>query len=179
MSNTYLSEGNQIVFKEKFKDILMDFIADYDENKWSNDDIYEKYSNKLLEEFNITVADLEAKLAESKEICISLEGLRKSEAEKKDIAMKRVAELKQQLAEKEKEYNQLEILHYKDIEAIESCSKEIYKTKYRNGILESQHQDKISFCIEKLEKVLNFVDGRTYLAQYIKEQIEELKKEIK
>lgn len=74
------------------------------------------------------IADLEAKLAESEsevdryknwhddvvernkqlkqeltENIILLEGLRKFEEEKKDIAMKRVYELKQQLAEKEKE----------------------------------------------------------------------------
>lgn len=47
------------------------------------------------------VADLETNLAEMKESCVLLEGLRKSEEEKKDIAMKRVSELKQQLADTE------------------------------------------------------------------------------
>ena len=85
------------------------------------------------------IADLEAKLAESEseadryknwhddvvernkqlkqeltENIILLEGLRKFEEEKKDIAMKRVYELKQQLAEKEKEIDKLEdkLHHY-------------------------------------------------------------------
>lgn len=70
----------------------------------------------------------------------------------------RVRNLEQQLAEKEEQ-----------IKDLTECNQ--YLQIYRN-------KDKISFCIEKLEKVLNFVDGRTYLAQYIKEQIEELKKGV-
>ena len=63
--------------------------------------------NEFIRNMVNKIADLEAKLAESNASCILLEGLRNSEAEKKDIAMKRVSELKQQLAEKEKEVEDL------------------------------------------------------------------------
>lgn len=33
--------------KEAIKNLLMDFMADYDPNKWSNDDVYEKYAEKI------------------------------------------------------------------------------------------------------------------------------------
>lgn len=110
------------------------------------------------------ISDLEAKLAEKDKALDALDKIREMVSEDSKLNYRRYLDtlakneqLEQQLAEKEKEYNQLEILHYKDIEAIESCSKEIYKTKYRNGILESQHQDKISFCIEQLEKAKEFL----------------------
>ena len=85
---------------------------------------------------------LEAKLAESNASCILLEGLRNSEAEKKDIAMKRVSELKQQLEEKEEEIKKLTLLYFGDenTETILTTNKMI------------QHI-KISFAVEQLEKV--------------------------
>ena len=88
------------------------------------------------------IAELEAKLAESNASCILLEGLRNYEAEKKDIAMKRVSELKQQLEEKEEEIKKLTLLYFGDenTETILTTNKMI------------QHI-KISFAVEQLEKV--------------------------
>ena len=61
MSDTYLSEGSQIVLKEEFRNILVDF-----ENAYfgTDTDVFEDYSNKLLELFNRVIADLETKLAD-------------------------------------------------------------------------------------------------------------------
>ena len=33
--------------KKAIKNLLIDFITDYDPNKWSNDDVYEKYAEKI------------------------------------------------------------------------------------------------------------------------------------
>lgn len=63
--------------KEAIKNILIAFICDYDPNKWSNDDVYDKYAEKIdkvrsmgeiiaVTELTKKVADLEAKLAEQK-----------------------------------------------------------------------------------------------------------------
>lgn len=125
-------------------DFVEDFTsAELDEHCVSNDFVYVKecqnnlgdlnpaWKNSEIVELGI-VADLEVKLAESKESCILLEGLRKSEAEKKDIAMKRVSELKQQLAEVKN-----------------SCD---YYMNRANDLL-IKNQDKISFALEQLEKV--------------------------
>lgn len=113
------------------------------------------------------IADLEEKLAEMKESCVLLEGLRKSEEEKKDIAMKRISELKQQLAEKDKEFNWL---HQKFAKYVK------------------KEQDKISFCIEQLVNIQKYIsDNAVYIEEecfgreineFIDNQIKELKKEI-
>ena len=105
--------------KEAIKNLLMDFMADYDPNKWSNDDVYEKYAEKIdkvrsmgeiiaFTELTKKFKDLEAKLAESeksKEINIK-------ERDKICLEMatdynKQILELKQQLAEKEKELQEV------------------------------------------------------------------------
>ena len=60
--------------KEAIKNLLMDFMADYDPNKWSNDDVYEKYAEKIdnvrsmgeiiaFTELTKKVKDLEHRLA--------------------------------------------------------------------------------------------------------------------
>ena len=198
--------------KEEIKSILIDLICDYDPKRWSNEDVYCKYADLLYDKIensnaelkekylNIShidlirkIADLEAKLAESKESCILLESLRKSEAEKKDIAVKRVTELKQQLAEKDKE------LHYKTAECekwkadYENCSElEKMMTKERQYCLDNWRaswQDKISFCIEKLVDIQKHISDNPVGAEqecfgreineFIDNQIEELKKEMK
>lgn len=82
--------------------------------------------------------------------------------------------LKNELAEKEKSLTDALIEQEKEYDR--QLEKQA-KIHYRH--LKEARQDKISFCVEKLEKVLNLVDRRTYVAQYLKDQIEELKKEIK
>ena len=60
--------------KEAIKNLLIDFVADYDPNKWSNDDVYEKYAEKIdnvrsmgeiiaFTELTKKVKDLERRLA--------------------------------------------------------------------------------------------------------------------
>lgn len=92
--------------------------------------------------------------------------------------------LRQQLAEKEKEIEELNhklnveqpclLMNYQDM---------VEKLKVR---IEQDNQDKISFCIEKLEKVKqNFLSNVTFgiegfeVLRTIENQIEELKKEMK
>ena len=115
------------------------------------------------------IADLEAKLAESEKEADKYWGFFNQEA-------KECSQLKQQLAEKEKE-----------IKELTECNQ--YLQIYRN-------QDKISFCIEKIEKVKEDVKNvhiedtqydcycyqettRDKCVKIIDNQIEELKKEIK
>ena len=110
-----------------------------------------KVPNSYFGEQSNQISDLEAKLAESEESCMLLEGLRKSEAEKKDIAMKRVAELKQQLAEKDEEIESLKI----DIEAKDFNINTLMEQRKRHQ--KFYNQDKISFAVEQLEKVADTI----------------------
>lgn len=131
-------------------------------------------SYKLFKKIeNLIVADLESKLAESKESCILLEGLRKSEAEKKDIAMKRVYELKQQLKDKEKE-----------IEKLKTTNDRLYKKnqKLTNKIVEDNIKYYKKGAVAELEKakrdIINLVVwDLTYedVLGVIDQQIKELK----
>ena len=73
---------------------------------------------------------------------------------------KQIYQLKQQLAEKDKEIETQMMLFEKECQ-------EYYKSgKYKRD-----------FAIQELEKVKNFVDGRTYCANYIKKRIKDLKGE--
>ena len=61
--------------KEEIKDLLLDFTVEYDPVSWSNEKVYDKFTEIFYQKF----ADLEAKLAESekkynelKEICSRL-----------------------------------------------------------------------------------------------------------
>ena len=97
------------------------------------------------------IADLEAKLAESEKKAysrghsqrdianeIKLNALREDVANKK----KRIVELKQQLAEKEKEIS--EVLAKQSITCLNT--------------IEKAYQDKISFAVEQLEKTRKLID---------------------
>ena len=121
----------------------------------------EKLQNKI--------ADLEAKLAESEKLKENYDILRCQHKRLGEFC----DELNQQLAEKESE---LAIFKKRDIDNQKQLERQMNIHKH---YLIKKDQDKISFALEKLEKVLNLVDGRTYVAQYIKDQIEELKKEMK
>ena len=166
-----------------------------------NINIWFKSPNEQTVDFYIElqkhITDLEAKLAESKESCILLEGLRKSEAEKKDIAMKRVVELKQQLAEKEKEIEELK-QRLKDTIKIYSDDfvekdKELKELRFQarnifplvENLEEKIYQDKISFAVEQLEKARSLLFDAPYefdseewcwIEHQISNQIAELKK---
>lgn len=73
-------------------------------------------------------------------------------------------QLKQQLAEKDKEIERLNTIKNNAIE----CA-DLFKVA-----LSVRQKD---LAIQELEKVKNFVDGRTYCANYIKKRIKELKGE--
>lgn len=141
---------------------------------------YEAIVN-LLNQQNKQIADLEAKLAESEsELEKQKEKYDKlyecyKKTSNEDLQDKyRLAEeneeLKQQLAEKEKE-----ILDVKN-----------WWSYQYNGEIERHHQDKISLCIEKLTDVRSFVSDATEIKEpdytkvcnYIEKQIEELKKGV-
>ena len=146
-----------------------------------------KEGDDFISELTNKITDLEAKLAEmqnEKDELISKYRYWKGEC----------AELKQQLAEKENTITTLiedsktskELLK-KEIEELKA-QRHIYLTRSVDECnkitmleLELQHkdQDKISFCIEQLEKVKLFNRQRAYnympLTNYIDNQIKQLK----
>lgn len=69
-------------------------------------------------------------------------------------------QIKQELEEKDKEIEE-------KMMSFEKRCQEYYKS----------NEFKRDFAIQELEKVKNFVDGRTYCANYIKKRIKELKGE--
>lgn len=107
------------------------------------------------------LADLEAKLAERKEFCISQT---QSLLDINNALIEENNELKQQLAEKDKE------LKYKTAECekwkadYQNCSRlEKSMSKEHQYCLDNwraSEQDKISFAVEQLEKVKEFVEKR-------------------
>lgn len=157
--------------KEAIKNLLVDFMADYDSNCWSNDDVYEKYAEKInkvrtmdeiivFTELTKKVKDLEAKLAESEEkyeefkqviskctgelppnvaFDIANDDIRYqiicNLTDRNQEHRNTIKELKQQLAEKEKSHKWT---------VCKLCEQEM-------------NQDKISFAVEKLEKVKELV----------------------
>ena len=165
--------------KEAIKNLLMDFMADYDPNKWSNDDVYEKYAEKIdkvrsmgeiiaFTELAKKFKDIEAKLTQAK--------MNESfEKETKDNAFKFIEELKQQLAEKEKEYKfklkEMDNEYKKEFKTFEEDCKHLYKTETKKAI-------------DELEKVIKFMKTRDKdgffpeqmsIAEFIDQQIKELK----
>lgn len=97
--------------KEIFKNILLSFMCDA--NKWSNDDVYDKYAILLKQMF----ANLEAKVENTARLKMLLEierSLRKQEHKELEKARhdksrykKAIGKLKQKLAKKENEFNWL------------------------------------------------------------------------
>lgn len=135
--------------KYEIKSLLLDFIVEYDPMNWSNEKVYDKFTEIFYQKF----ADLEAKLAQSK--------MSESfEKEKKDNAFKLIEELKQQLAEQKrvcdwldnvlKEYAKQEELLSKKLKSLGvDCIEDLGKT---------YNQDKSLFCIEKLEQVKKLIE---------------------
>ena len=128
-------------------------------------------------------------------------------------ALDKIADLEARLAEKEKAYQELlNSIKIKDLSNINfiqvnddivrfSKSGVLYEYNQKENkvykIIDQAHQDKISFCIEQLEKVKNKFNGKrpiddlanevglelgytaTQIQKYIDNQIEELKKDMK
>ena len=133
--------------KEEIKNLLIEFVCEYDFTSWSNDKVYEKFSDLICKRF----ADLEAKLAE------------KDSAEQSTY--QNVLELTRMCTEKDKQIEQLKewtdgtiIAKWTDAEnKIKKLEDELTGRKklcdLRYNQLKQQHQDKISFAVEQLEKV--------------------------
>ena len=83
-------------------------------------------------------------------------------------------QLKQKLEEKDKEIERLKNLFELNNEVVINQGKEIFDLRVQ--VLQ-QKQNQIQEAITELEKVKNFVDGRTYCADYINKRIQELKGE--
>ena len=135
--------------------------------------------SKLLKELKDKISDLEAKLVESekkyedrKQFCI---GEIRSQMEIINNLLEENEQLKQQLAEKGAEIKQLNnrIL----FSQLQTPKEQILNILGSQCIQYNPNQDKISFCIEKLEKVKGSVqafDG-IELIGFIDNQIKELK----
>ena len=137
-------------------------------------ELYE-IKNKEHEE-DRRVADLEAKLADKEsehELLINqfeeeTEKLRKQIKQESDARKRFVEEvkkLKQQLAEKEKEIEKSQLMLDKILTEIHTnCYSGLNIVKFKEmvindlgGIVNSYNQDKISFAVERLEKVKEFL----------------------
>lgn len=159
--------GNDITFMTPLKDIKV-MIWGYELCKGAEWKDFLDVVNKLGEE----KADLEAKLAERKEFCISQT---QSLLDINNALIEENAELKQQLAEKDKEIESLRSSAY-----IEMLHKEKLELK-----VATHNKDKISFAVEQLEKLkieLHYLHTDRYLKlidEAIDNQIEELKREMK
>lgn len=86
----------------------------------------------------------------------------------------KIKELKQQLAEKDKEIERLKNLFELNNEVVINQGKEMFDLRVQ--VLQ-QKQNQTQLAIQELEKVKNFVDGRTYCADYINKRIQDLKGE--
>ena len=175
--------------KEAIKNLLIDFMADYDPNKWSNDDVYEKYAEKIdkVRSMGEIIAFTElAKKFKNLEAKLTLAKMNESfEKEKKDNAFKFIEELKQQLAEKEKEIKSLRTRQFIDMTEKEMLELKIAThnqdlKKIRDIFNQSHNQT----AIEVLEKVKEYADidyrkhcyiNAVELDKYIDKQIKELK----
>ena len=78
-----------------------------------------------------------------------------------DWRKREIDQLKQQLGEKDKE---IEMLKH---------TLNLYNLRHKGSVLPNVKQ----LAIQELEKVKNFVDGRTYCADYINKRIQDLKGE--
>ena len=145
--------------KEEIKELLRGLFIDYDTHRWSNDGVYEKYTELLYK----PIADLEAKLAESEEkkesyrlqndehhlqllqfySRLSVEAFGADIHEK---ALETLMIMKEQLAEKEKEIAYLT----KQVKKFNNEAQKYFEDAYCNDF---HNQDKISFALEQLEQI--------------------------
>ena len=108
----------------------------------------------------------------------------------KDNQQTEITQLKQQLAEKQKTIDEInkefvQAIHdWKTLCAEKDKEIEDWKQKtqtFLNRVNEQNYEiannNPKQLAIQELEKVKNFVDGRTYCANYIKKRIKELKGE--
>ena len=128
--------------KEEIKNLLVDFICEYDMTSWSNGKVYEKFSDLIFKQ----ITDLEAKLAESKKKIKGFVEFSDKKQHENYEQFCEIMQLKQQLAEKEK--------------LLEINERILRGTKLVKQELE---QEKISFAVEKLQEAKRlFEEKYTY-----------------
>lgn len=162
----FIKEGGRVCFKSDNAEL----------NGWDIQSLVDCLNGK-----EIKIADLEAKLAESKETINNLE--QQCLICNKDTENE---QLKQQLAEKDKEIEELkEQRHIYLKRSVEECNK-ITSLEFE---LQHEHQDKISFAVEKLVNIQKYItDNAVFVEEecfgreineFIDNQIKEIKKEMK
>jgi uncharacterized FlaG/YvyC family protein len=140
-----------------------------------NINIWFKSLNQQTVDFYIElqkhIADLEAKLAESEEEIRIVREQNGRVIEKLDLIVRSNQGLEQQLAEKEKEAQEIYEMYNQE--------------RKKNWLYNRKNQDKIAFAVEQLEKVKEHIssglafdiDVQMWFEEYIDNQIAELKKE--
>lgn len=111
-----------------------------------------------------TIANLKQQLAEAEEYIENDEVTKREYYQKTDEI----------IAKKDKEIKRLKNLFKLNNEVVINQGKEIFDLRVQ--VLQ-QKQNQKQLAIQELEKVKNFVDGRTYCADYINKRIQELKGE--
>ena len=135
------------------------------------------YIKEKFKEKDQQITDLEAKLPESNESHHkNIVELTKMATEKD----RKIEELKQQLADKDKEIKKLtKSFAYKNNEDLTTTINGVKFTTEQIIALQqvgySAEYDKNQIAITELEKARKYVDGRTYLAQYLDERVKQLK----
>lgn len=111
-----------------------------------------------LEECHKVIADLEAKLAEKDKTIDALQEINKSLGQTCNNDLKEIERLKEELAEKECELKQLNTRIL--VSQLQAPEEQRLKIIGSSCCQYNPNQDKISFCIEKLEKVKEEIDKR-------------------
>lgn len=127
--------------KEEIKNLLIEFVCEYDFTSWSNDKVYEKFSDLIYKQ----ISDLEAKLAKNKKWLASNEGFLENQ------------KLKQQLADAEEHIDNLEVQLREQYQLVDEKDKQIKKLNKRIENQVNNSYKIIQNCkelqIEQLEKV--------------------------
>lgn len=143
---------------EKLQDKIADLEAKLAESEKNVEFYQERYSDATTSAYGADLiakniqSRLEEEIRELKQQLAQCEADRKFEQEKKDIAMKRVSELKQQLAEKDAEIEQWKSMAERSSNLLDKFN--------RTG--EIGAQDKISFAVEQLEKAIKNIKKCNY-----------------
>lgn len=150
---------------------------------------------ELQQKYKKKISDLEAKLAESEKKAYSrghsqrdIDNEIKLNALREDVLNKekRIVELKQQLAEKDEKIEKLKSENHALMSDNAYQEADVFELTQKLAI---QNQDKISFAIEQLEKVLKTLEEQQFfkkedtaycvhpaqIAEYISNQIKQLK----
>lgn len=187
----------------KLYEVTIDYTKDYNGESWIATISDEKYID--MDTFERTKAGLEVKLAEAKKEIERFRSMKnreqlvkENESLKDTIAVvlsqksewiKSCEQLKQQLIEKQEENNELvfiiegmeqfiwEQLNNENFDKYKAYVEMFTKIKQltKHSPYEKTHQDKISFCIEKLEKVKNQIESKV---ESIYKKLDELNIEI-